>query len=383
MIPYARQSIDATDLAAVSEVLTSDWLTQGPAIPRFEQAVADLCGVEHAVAVCNATMALHLACRALEAGPGDVVWTSPNSFVASANCALYCGALVDFVDIDARSYNISIDALRAKLEIAERIGKLPKVLVTVDFGGQPCELGPIAELRERYGFKIVEDASHAVGARYRDTRVGSGELADITVFSFHPVKIVTTAEGGMLLTSSPELAQRLRLLRSHGVTREAALMENKAAEPWEYEQVDLGYNYRLTDIQAALGYSQVARIETFLSRRRAIARRYDEELAGLPLTTPWQHPDSQSSYHLYPVRIGPESPLGRSAVYRALRERGIAPNVHYIPIHTQPYYRARGFSAGDFPQAEAYYREALSLPMYPGLSDDQQGHVIASLKEIL
>lgn len=383
LIPYARQTIDDADLAAVEAVLRSDFLTQGPAIARFEEAVAELCGAPHAVAFCNATAALHIACLALGVGPGDLVWTSPNSFVASANCARYCGADVDFVDIDPRTYNLDPDALRDKLEHAAAAGRLPKVVVAVDFGGQPCALAPLALLAKTYGFKLVEDASHAVGASYRGARIGNGAFADITVFSFHPVKIITTAEGGMALTADAALARRLELLRSHGVTRDPAQMVGAAHEPWEYEQIALGYNYRLTDVQAALGTQQVARIDSFLERRREIAKRYDTMLADLPVTTPWQHPDTQSAYHLYPVRIRAEASRSRREVYDGLRAHGVAPNVHYIPIHTQPYYRALGFTPGMFPQAEAYYREALSLPMYPGLRDEEQDQVIAALRAVL
>ncbi|MDP9110600.1 MAG: UDP-4-amino-4,6-dideoxy-N-acetyl-beta-L-altrosamine transaminase, partial [Candidatus Eremiobacteraeota bacterium] len=371
------------DLEAVRQVLRSDFLTQGPQIEAFERAVAEFCGAPHAVAFCNATAALHVGCLSLGVGPGDLVWTSPISFVASANCARYCGADVDFVDVDARTYNMSAAALERKLETARKAGRLPKVVVTVDFGGQPGELQAIAALRERFGFKIIEDASHAIGASYKGKRIGDGALADVTVFSFHPVKIVTTGEGGMALTADPETARRLRLLRSHGVTRDPAWMAEGPHEPWEYEQIDLGFNYRLTDIAAALGIAQLGRIEEFLKRRREIAAIYDAGLSGLAVTVPWQHPDTQSAYHLYVVRIRPDAQRSRRQVYDGLLSRGIAPNVHYMPIHLQPYYRKQGFAAGMFPQAEAYYREALSLPMYPGLTAPQQQQVIAALGESL
>jgi UDP-4-amino-4,6-dideoxy-N-acetyl-beta-L-altrosamine transaminase len=383
MIPYARQSIDEADVARVVDVLRSDFLTQGPLVPEFERIVAQRSGARFAVATCNATAALHLACKALGAGPGDLVWTSPNSFVASANCARYCGADVDFVDIEPATYNISVDALAEKLEEAERNGRLPKIVVVVDFAGQPCDLAPIAELKTRYGFAVVEDASHAVGASYCGEPVGSGRYADVTVFSFHPVKIVTTAEGGMALTNDATLAAKMQLLRGHGVTRERELMESDDCEPWEYEQVDLGFNYRITEIQAALGSSQMSRLDEFLRRRREIAARYDHELAGLPLTLPFQHPQAKSAYHLYPVRVRANARgIDRRRVYDELCARGVRPNVHYIPIHTQPYYRRLGFAPGDFPTAEAYYREALSLPMYFDLSDSEQGLVIQSLRAI-
>ncbi len=383
MIPYARQTIDQADIAAVEAVLRSDFLTQGPQVEAFERAVAAYCNARHAVAFSSATAALHISCLALNVGPGDLVWTSPNSFVASANCALYCGAAVDFVDIDPRTYNLSASALEAKLAGAERNGTLPKVVVLVDFAGQPCEMAPIARLRDRYGFKIIEDASHAVGATYQGTRIGDGSLADITVLSFHPVKIVTTAEGGMALTADAETARHLALLRSHGVTREPSQMVDAGHDPWEYEQIALGFNYRLTDIQAALGIAQLGRIDEFLRRRHELAGAYDRGLEALPVTIPWQLPDASSPYHLYPIRIGPQAGVSRRAVYDGLRARGIGPNVHYIPIHTQPFYRDRGFKTGSFPQAEAYYREALSLPMYPGLSDAQQDRVIAALADVL
>lgn len=383
MIPYARQSIDDADVQAVVDVLRSDFLTQGPAVARFENDVASYTGARHAVSTSNATAALHVAVAALGVGPGDLVWTSPNSFVASANCARYCGADVDFVDIDPRTYTISPASLEEKLGRARAAGRLPKVLVAVDFAGQPCDLEAIAALRERYGFSIVEDASHAVGATFRDSRVGDGTYADITVFSFHPVKIITTGEGGVATTQNDGLAASMRLLRSHGVTRDTSAFMRGDRDPWEYEQVALGYNYRLSDVHAALGSAQLARIGSFLERRRAIAARYDRELDGLPVVTPYQHPDGRSAYHLYPIVLHEDAPMSRRALYDRLRERGVAPNVHYIPIHTQPYYEVLGFRRGDFPIAEAYYDRALSLPMFVSLTDDEQGRVIAELREAL
>lgn len=382
MIPYARQSIDDADVARVVEVLQSDYLTQGPAVPEFERVVAERCGASYAVATSNATSALHIACAALGVGTGDLVWTSPNSFVASANCARYCGADVDFVDIDSATYNMSVECLEAKLARASRDGRLPKVVVAVDFAGQPADLASLLSLKMRYGFKLIEDASHAVGASYKGEPVGNGRFADVTVFSFHPVKIVTTAEGGMALTNDVALAERMRLLRSHGVTRDTAVIGTDR-EPWEYEQITLGYNYRLTDIQATLGISQMERLDTFLARRREIAARYTVGLSGLQLTLPWQHPDAASSYHLYPVVVQPGAGVTRRSLFDELVARGIRPNAHYIPIHTQPYYRALGFAPGDFPNAEAYYGGALSLPMYVDLSDAEQAHVIGALHEIL
>lgn len=383
MIPYARQSIDDADVAAVVEVLRSDFLTQGPAVPRFEESVAAHCDATHAVATSNATSALHIACLALGVGAGDMVWTSPNSFVASANCARYCGADVDFVDIDPRTYNMSVSQLADKLNRAQRVGRLPKAVIAVDFAGQPAELAGLAELKQRYGFRLVEDASHAIGAAYRGEPVGNGRYADVTVFSFHPVKIVTTAEGGMALTNDDAIAERMRLLRSHGVTRDAHMMESRSAGPWEYEQIALGYNYRLTDIQAALGLAQMKRLGGFLARRREIAARYDAELADLPVVLPYQHGEAESAYHLYPIVLSPEARLSRRHAYDGLVNAGVRPNVHYIPIHTQPYYARLGFRPGDFPNAEAYYAGALSLPMYPSLSGAEQTRVIEAVRTVI
>ena len=383
MIPYARQTIEDADVRAVTEVLRSDFLTQGPVVPRFEQTVAAYCGAAYGVAVSNATSALHVAAAALGLGPGGLLWTSPISFVASANCALYCGARVDFVDIDPRTYNIGVEALERKLEAAEQAGRLPDAIVIVDFAGQPCDLERIAALRDRYGFWIVEDASHAVGARYRGAHVGNGRFADVTVFSFHPVKIITTAEGGMALTNDASFSERMRLLRSHGVTRETRLMTRADRSAWEYEQIALGFNYRMTEIQAALGITQMDRIRAFLTRRREIAARYDRELKGLPLVTPFQLDGVESAYHLYPVQVTEDAPLDREHLFTALRERGVAANVHYMPIYLQPFYRELGFEPGHCPNAERYYARALSLPMYAGLTDDEQTCVIAALREAL
>ena len=383
MIPYARQSIVDADVAAVAEVLRSDFLTQGPAVPRFENAVAAYVGAKHAVAMTNATSALHVAMLALGVGPGDLVWTSPNSFVASANCAIYCGADVDFVDVDPRTYNLSVAVLREKLGAARAAGRVPKAVVAVDFAGQPCDFDAIGALREEYGFALVDDASHAIGAGYRGRRIGGLGDVDATVFSFHPVKIITTAEGGMLVTARDDLAARARLLRSHGITRDATAMRFASAEPWEYEMVALGFNYRLTDLQAALGLAQLARIDAMLAARRRIASRYDDALAGLPLTIPYRSPDAESALHLYPVVVHPDAPLDRRGVYDVLRRNGIAPNVHYIPIYLQPFYRDRGFEPGYCPVSETYYAGALSLPMYADLREDAQAHVIAVLRSAL
>jgi len=384
MIPYGRQHITADDEAAVLAALRSDWITQGPAIPRFEQALAALVGAQFGVAVSNATAGLHIACLALDLGPGDRLWTSPNTFVASANCGLYCGATVDFVDIDPRSLNMSVPALTAKLAAAEAAGTLPKVVVPVHFAGQSCDMQAIHALGQRYGFRIIEDASHAVGGGYLGQPVGNGRFSDLTVFSFHPVKIITTGEGGMVMTNDAALAARLERLRSHGITRDATLMQATPDGPWAYEQVDLGLNYRLTDLQAALGLSQLGRLDDSVARRHQIARRYDADLDGLPLHTPWQSPDAQSALHLYPIQVDPaRSPLNRRQLFDSLRDAGIGVNVHYIPVHTQPHYRRLGFAPGQFPAAEAYYAQALSLPMFPTLTDAQQGAVIGALRRLL
>jgi UDP-4-amino-4,6-dideoxy-N-acetyl-beta-L-altrosamine transaminase len=380
MIPYGRQSIDAVDIDAVVEVLKSDFLTQGPAVPRFEQAVASYCGSAHGVAVCNGTAALHIACMALDLGPGDLLWTSPITFVASANCALYCGADVDFVDIDPKTYNMSVEALAAKLEQAKRAGRLPKVVLPVHLTGQSAEMRPIAELANRYGFRIIEDASHAIGAGYGNGPVGDCRYSDITVFSFHPVKIVTTGEGGMGMTNDPELAAKMALLRTHGITRDPARMRSAPEGGWYYEQVALGFNYRMTDIQAALGYSQLQRIHAFLARRRQLAARYDQAFEGLPLTRPWQHPDTVSSWHLYVIRVDPAL---HASAFERLRQAGIGVNLHYIPVPHEPHYRDLGFDPADWPEAERYYSEAITLPLYPALSDEEQNRVIAAVEDVL
>ena len=383
-IPYARQSISDADIAAVVAILRSDFLTQGPAVERFERRVAEHCGARHAIAVCNATAALHLACLALDVGPGDRVWTSPNTFVASANCARYCGATPDFVDIDPRTYNLSVGELARRLEIAAAAGTLPKVIIPVDFAGQPAELAAIAELARRHGIRIIEDASHAIGAVYQGGPVGDGRYADVTVFSFHPVKIVTTGEGGMLLTNHDDLARRLRRLRTHGITRDPSEMTGPGQGPWYYEQVELGWNYRLTDLQAALGESQVQRLPEFMRRRAELAARYDRLLAGLPLTRPWQHPDGSSAWHLYVIQLDlTRVTRSHRDIFTALRSAGIGVNLHYIPVHLQPDYRRLGFAPGDFPAAEAYYERAISLPMFYELTDDEQDRVVDALHQVL
>jgi len=381
MIPYGRQHISDTDVEAVVAVLRSDFLTQGPAVPRFEEAVCKYTGGLHAVAVNSATSALHIACLALDLGPGDLLWTSPNTFVASANCALYCGADVDFVDTDPKTYNLSVPALEAKLARAEAAGRLPKIVVPVAFAGQSCDMRAIAALAKRYGFRVVEDASHAIGARYLDEPVGSGQYADITIFSFHPVKIVTTAEGGMAVTNDAALAEKLRLLRSHGITRDTKQFQGPNEGGWYYQQVDLGFNYRMTELQAALGVSQMTRVDEFVARRHELQKRYDALLAPLPLTRPAQSPDGYSALHLYPVVL--RDTARRREVYDSLRAAGIGVNVHYIPVHLQPHYRRLGFEAGQFPNAESYYSGAISLPLYFDLTDALQDRVVAALTTAL
>ena len=377
MIPYGRQDITEDDVEAVVSTLRSDFLTQGPVVPRFEKVVSDHVGATHAVAVNSATSALHIACLALGLGPGDWLWTSPITFVASANCALYCGASVGFVDIDPDTYNLSIEDLERRLEAAEREGRLPKIVVPVHLCGQSCDMSAIADLAKRYQFRVIEDASHAIGGKYRNGLVGNCRYSDITIFSFHPVKIVTTAEGGMALTNDEALAAKMALLRSHGITRDPSQMDQDPEGAWYYQQIDLGFNYRMTEMQAALGVSQMDRIETYVARRHAIARRYDALLQDMPVVRPMQTADAYSAYHLYPVRV-PRA--DRLRVFERLREAGIGVNVHYIPVHLQPYYRAMGFEPGDYPEAERYYAEAISLPLYPTMSEAQQDQVVAALR---
>lgn len=377
MIPYGRQEITQADIDTVVAVLKSDYLTQGPMVPRFEEAVATYCGAAHALAVNSATSALHIACLALGLGPGDRLWTSPVTFVASANCGLYCGAQVDFVDIDPCTYNMCPQALERKLVEAERAGRLPKVVVPVHLCGQPCDMLAIHSLAQRFGFKIIEDASHAIGGRYRGEPIGNCRYSDIAVFSFHPVKIITSAEGGMALTNNAKLAERMGLLRSHGITRDPALMTRESDGPWYYQQVALGFNYRMTDLQAALGVSQMARLDDYVARRHQLAQRYDQLLDPLPVVTPWQHPDSYSGLHLYVIRLQLDR-ISRShrEVFEALRGQGIGVNLHYIPVHRQPYYENMGFNVGQFLEAERYYAEAISLPMFPTMTEDQQDRVV-------
>lgn len=381
MIPYGRQTITDNDIQQVDDVLRSDWLTQGPAIGRFENCVAKYCSAKFATAICNATAALHLACRALNLKAGDIVWTCTNTFVASANCALYCGATIDFIDIQPQTYNMCPQLLAMRLERARLQGKLPKIIIVVHFAGQSCEMKSIRELAKLYDIYIIEDASHALGATYLNSKVGNCEYSDITVFSFHPVKMITTGEGGMALTNDHAIYQKLQLLRSHGITRDPDKMEVTSEGDWYYQQIDLGHNYRMTDIQAALGISQMQKINQFIERRRYLVDRYNTCLQQLPIVLPWQHKDSNSSWHLYVIQL--EDKSKRTTVFNFLRKAGINVNVHYIPVHTQPFYQRLGFKWGDYPNAESYYKAAITLPLFYGLTDEKQDYVIEKLYEIL
>lgn len=383
MIPYGRQHLDESDIEAVLETLKSDWLTQGPAVPKFENALADYCNAKYGVAVNSATSALHIACLALDVGPGDCVWTSPNSFVASSNCALYCGSGIDFVDIDLQTGNMCVDALKHKLENAQANDCLPKVVIPVHFAGQPCDMAPIRALSKQYGFYVIEDASHAVGAKYQNQLVGSCEYSDICVFSFHPVKIITTMEGGMALTNDPSLAGKMRMLRSHGITNDPARMTEESHGPWYYEQVALGFNYRMTDVEAALGLSQLNKLEDFLEKRNILARHYDSLFRLysniFPLT---QSNDNYSSYHLYVVKVDSLDSDKHAKLISELRERGIFAHVHYIPIHLQPHYKSLGFKKGDFPNAEHYYQQAVTLPLFPDLTKNEVQCIVTQIAEL-
>jgi UDP-4-amino-4,6-dideoxy-N-acetyl-beta-L-altrosamine transaminase len=383
-IPYGRQEITASDIDAVAAVLRSDYLTQGPAIPRFEAAVAARVTAKHAIAVNSATAALHIACMALELGPSDRLWTVPNTFVASANCGRYCAAEVDFIDIDPLTWNLSVPHLRAKLQRAQREDRLPKVLVPVHFAGQPTEQERIWELAREYDFRVIEDASHSIGASRNREPVGSSRWSDVTVFSFHPVKIITAGEGGMAVTNDDDLAARMTMLRSHGITRDASRFVRPSAGPWYYEQQQLGFNYRLTDIQAALGASQLARLDEYVERRNVLARRYDALLAGLPLKLPTVQPENRSAYHLYVVRLDrAASGKDHRDVVEGLHRRGVMVNLHYMPVHLQPYYREMGFAPGQFPEAEAHGDEAITLPLFPSLTETAQDQVVRALREVL
>ena len=384
MIPYGKQDINQSDIDAVVDVLKSDFLTQGPQVPLFEKTIADYCDAKYAVAVNSATSALHVACLALGLGEGDWLWTTPNTFVASANCGLYTGASVDFVDIDPRTYNLCANALEEKLIQARQADKLPKIVIPVHFAGQSCDMKRIHELSKQYGFNIIEDASHAIGGKYLNKPIGNCDYSDITVFSFHPVKIITTAEGGLATTNQNKLAEKMQLLRSHGVTRTPKLMTKEADGAWYYQQVDLGFNYRMTELQAALGVSQMQRLDDFVASRHVLQERYDELLTKLPVIKPYQYPESYSALHLYPIQLELEKiEKSHAQIFQELRDNGLGVNLHYIPVHTQPYYEKMGFKQGDFPNAEHYYSRAISIPLYQGLSFEQQDEVASILKRVL
>ena len=378
MIPYGRQEITEDDIAEIEKVLRSDYLTQGPVVNNFEKKVSEYCGAKFGIAVNSATSALHLSCLALNLGPGDWLWTSPNTFVASANCGLYCGSKIDFVDIDPKTYNISIDALRDKLKKAEKIGQLPKVLIPVHFAGQPCDMKAIHELSKIYGFKIIEDASHAIGASYKNTKIGDCKFSDITVFSFHPVKIITTGEGGMALTNNKVIAEKISRLRTHGITKDISLMNKRPLdEIWNYQQIELGYNYRMNDIQAALGINQLMRIDKYITARHLIANEYQSQLSGIPIILPYQLPNTNSSFHLYPVCINvSKTNQTQKDIYKAMHKNDIFVNIHYIPVHRHPYFEKLGFQKNDFPEAEKFYKNVLTLPIYPTLDEKKQQKVI-------
>ncbi len=384
MIPYGKQEISQADVNEVIDVLKSDFITQGPKVPEFESALCNYTGAQYALAANSATSALHIACLALGLREGDYLWTSPITFVASANCGLYCGANIDFVDIDARTYNLCPVSLKLKLEKAKVENKLPKVVVPVHFSGQPCDMEAIFELSQEYGFSIIEDASHAIGGSYKEEKIGNCRYSDITIFSFHPVKIITTAEGGVALTNDSALAEKMSLFRSHGVTRKESLMKNSSHGPWYYEQIELGFNYRMTDIQAALGISQLERLDQYILKRHELSKIYTQLLSHLPITLPYQLPGTHSGLHLYVIKLNlSKISVTHKEVFIKLREKGVGVNVHYIPVHLQPYYKEMGFSKGDFPKAETYYQEAISLPMYPGLTVDDLKFIAKKLEEVI
>ena len=383
MIPYSCQEITQDDIDAVVQVLQSDFLTQGPVVPEFEKSVANYCGTKYGIATNSATSALHIACLALGLEKDDYLWTSPITFVASANCGLYLGAKIDFVDIDPKTYNLSENLLEEKLIQAEKDGKLPKIIIPVHFAGQSCEMEKIGQLSKKYGFKVIEDASHSIGGKYKNNLIGDSQYSDITIFSFHPVKMITTGEGGMAITNSKMLADKMLLLRSHGITRDSKLMTHESDGDWYYQQIKLGYNYRMTDIQAALGISQMQRLDEYVKKRHSIAKKYNESLNIREITIPYQNQKNYSSFHLYVILLNSEKIISRKNMFEKLRSKNIGVNVHYIPVHTQPYYRNMGFKIGDFPNSEKYYQRAISLPIYSTLSVDEQNKIIKSVRDIL
>jgi len=384
VIPYGKQDIRQEDIDAVVEVLKSDFITQGPQIPKFEKAIAEKVLAKHAIAVNSATSALHIACLALDLNQGDYLWTTPLTFVASANCGRYCGAIVDFVDIDPRTFNICPSELSKKLLKAKQNKCLPKILIVTHLCGQPCNMERINSIAKEYSIRIIEDASHAIGGRYKDDYIGNCKYSDITVFSFHPVKIITTAEGGIAMTNSDLLASKMNLYRSHGITRDPELMSKDMDGPWYYQQIALGFNYRITDLQAALGYSQLSRLDEYVEKRHLLADRYDNLLKELPIRTPWRHEDSYSAFHLYVIRIDLNNTIhSRKEIFEELRGMDVGVNLHYIPVHLHPYYAEMGFQYGDFPEAESYYSDAISIPIYPTLTEEDQNHVIKSIKKAL
>jgi len=382
MIPYGHQTIDDDDIEAVVEVLRSEWLTQGPVNTRFEKCIANYCDARFAISFNSATSALHIACKSLGLAHGDVLWTSPNTFVASANAALYCGASIDFIDIEPQTYNISINALAKKLEIAKSKGQLPKIVIPVHFAGQSCDMQAIGDLSKEYGFHVIEDASHAIGGKYQDKPIGSCIHSDITIFSFHPVKIITTGEGGVAVTQNENIANKINLLKNHGITRNVQELNNKKEGPWYYEQIALGFNYRMTEMQAALGVSQMKRLDEFVMRRSELANRYNTLLSDLPINLPMVKSECKSTWHLYVICLELEKTAkSRMEIFNNLRQAGIGVNVHYIPVHTQPYYRQFGFKPGDFPISENYYEMALTLPLFPKLTEKQQDYIVNKLTE--
>lgn len=381
MIPYGKQDISDDDIKAVVEVLRSDNLTQGPVVPKFEEAIADYCNVNHAIAVNSATSALHIACISLGVGNNDIVWTTPITFVASSNCAIYCGAKVDFVDIDPMTYNMSINALKIKLEKAEKKGKLPKVVIPVHLSGQSCEMKEIFDLSKKYGFRIIEDASHAIGGKYLNEPIGNCKFCDITIFSFHPVKVITSGEGGMAVTNNISLATELYRLRSHGIVRHPSELTSVSDGPWYYQQVSLGYNYRMSDIHAALGLSQLNRLNEFVNKRHEVVNFYNQTFTEDWIQKPYQHPDTFSGLHLYIIRIKEKNKtISHIQLFERLRSAGILVNLHYIPIYRHPYYQNFGYDISEYPESEKYYSEAISLPLYTNITDEQLVTIVNLIK---